>query len=73
MARAGSIWANTNTAHFDAGLTAANSILLYWLTEVLQNVEHIAQTHAHLEGATAPGGVLVLNNGKSMMYYLGAY
>lgn len=55
MARASATWTNTDADHFKAGLTGSASILAYWLTDVLQNIEWIAQSHNH-DGGTADGG-----------------
>lgn len=73
MARASATWTDTNTSHFRPGMKASDSIEDYWVTDVLQNVEYIAQTHAHREGVSGDGAVLFLNSGKGITYFVGAF
>lgn len=71
MARAAATFTPTNPAHWSAGLTGSASVLLYWLTEVLQNLEYQAQLHAHQEGVAGDGAVML--SGKAINYWAGAF
>lgn len=71
MARAAATFSVTEATHWTGGLTASASVLLYWLTEVLQNLEYQAQTHAHQEGVAGDGAVML--SGKAITYWAGAF
>lgn len=69
MARATATWTNTETVHFEpADLVRTD----YILTEILQDVEHIAQTHNHDPKTANRGGALVNNEAEEIMFRLGA-
>ena len=69
MARATAIWTSTDTAHFEpADLVRVD----YLLEDVLQNIEHIAQTHNHDPLTANRGGALVNNEPEEILFRLGA-
>lgn len=65
MARATATWTNTEVTDFEAGDFLRATKLLQ---QVLQNIEHLAQTHNH-DGGTADGGVLILADPLGLMFY----
>ena len=44
MAQAAATWTNTDASKYEPGDLVETT---HWLTNVLQNLEHIAQTHNH--------------------------
>ncbi len=64
MARATATWTNTVVADWEPGdfVEVTN-----WLQQVLQNSEHIAQTHDHDVDTSNSGGALALDNIEEIM------
>lgn len=67
--RATASWTNTEIAHFEAADLIRTD---YLLTDVLQNLEHIAQVHMHRPTISNDGRPLVLNEPEEMFFRLGA-
>lgn len=69
MARASATWTNTDTAHFEpADLIRTDYVLI----EILQDIEHLAQTHNHDVLTANRGGALVLNESEEILFRMGA-
>jgi len=68
MPRATSVWTNTEIQDFEAGdfLRAAKL-----LEQVLQNIEHLGQSHTH-NGTNGGGGFLATADPKAVIYYSAA-
>jgi hypothetical protein len=69
MARATATWTNTDDTDWEPGDLVRET---NWLEQVLQNTEHIAQTHAHDADTANDGGRLRVREGKDIMMLLGA-
>ena len=64
MARAAAIWGNTVIADWQAGDLVPET---KWLEQVLQSLEHVAQTHNHDVDTANSGGALVLDNSEEIL------
>jgi hypothetical protein len=67
MARATASWTNTETSDWDAGDGVRATKLLQ---QVLQNIEHLAQSHNHT--GDPQGGALALADPKAIWFYSAA-
>ncbi len=69
MAQAAAIWVDTVVADWEAGDLVP---VTNWLQQVLQNIEHLSQSHGHDAGTSEDGGRLRVNEAKDIWLLLGA-
>ncbi|MCK6564678.1 MAG: hypothetical protein L6Q80_08015 [Dehalococcoidia bacterium] len=65
MPRATATWTDTETADWTAGSRVREGKLL---AQLLQNLEHLAQSHRH-GGGTADGATLPVADPKAILFY----
>lgn len=65
MARATATWTDTETTDWAVTQKVREG---KFRLQVLQNLEHLAQTHAH-DGGTAAGGTMAVADPKAVWYF----
>ncbi len=68
MARASSTWTNTDTTLFKGGREANAAFVTDWLVQVLQNEEHLGQSHGHDQDTANDGATLVLGEVAEILW-----
>ena len=67
MARASATWTDTVVANWQAGSLITVTPIL---EQILQNIEHVAQTHDHTAGTANDGERLRVKEGKDIWLLL---